>query len=183
MRTVCDMRMLGALLTLSACLALAPARAADATPPDNPDRSGDFTQLTQAQLAAMDQRDQARRTEAQRLLRSGAVRTSRDYTHLAMLYQHGGSVDDIRLAYSFAWIAASLDPANKEARWLSAAAWDRLLVRQGRPQWYGTQFNKSSPESPWTIDPVEPFVTDEERARYGVPPLSESRKRLLDLNR
>ena len=194
MRMSWRMRTLVACLTCSVWLAPSPAQATDATEPDNPvlaalykadqdDRSADFIKMASPQLVALGERDQARRAQAQNLLRSGAVRTSRDYMHIAMLYQHGESADDIRLAYSLAWIAASLDPSNKEARWLSAAAWDRLLVRLGRPQWYGTQFNRSSAESKWTIDPVEASVTDEERAVYGVPALAQSRKRLLDLNR
>jgi hypothetical protein len=51
----------------------------------------------------------------------------------------------------------------------------------GKPQRYGTQF-KRDPGGPWYLYPVDPAVTDEERARWNVPPLAELKKRAEALN-
>jgi hypothetical protein len=126
--------------------------------------------------------DAERRTEVLALLNAGAVRTARDYYCAAMVFQHGESADDIRLAFSFAWIAASMRPEAKELRWLAAAAWDRILMREKLPQWYGTQFVRPDPDGAWQLYEVdESAVTDEQRAAMGVPPLAEARKKAKEI--
>lgn len=73
-----------------------------------------------------------------------------------------------------------LDPLNSTARWLAAASKDRYLMTLGKPQLYGTQFKKV--DGKWILWEVDPSVTDEERAKWGVPPLVEARKRAEELN-
>ena len=85
-------------------------------------------------------RDQARRNAVAELLACGEVRTAEDFYNAALVYQHGDTAGEIRLAYSLATISASLRPDIIESKWLCAAAWDRLLKYLGRPQWYGTQY-------------------------------------------
>ncbi len=112
----------------------------------------------------------------------GGLRTAQDYLRAAYLMQHGPDKDDPRIAHAMASLSWELDPHNKEARWLMAASWDRLMMSMGRPQWYGTQFDKPSEKFPWTLGAVDPRVTDAERATFFVPPLAESRKQLKRLN-
>jgi len=127
--------------------------------------------------------DEERREEVLSIIGEKGLRTARDYFHAAMVFQHGNSADEIRMAYSLAWIASTLDPEHETARWLSAAAWDRIMMREGMPQWYGTQFRTVSPDGPWELYEVdEDAVTDEERARFGVPPLAESKARAEAMN-
>lgn len=76
--------------------------------------------------------------------------------------------------------AVELDPANKSAKWLAAAAKDRWLMWQNKPQLYGTQFKKV--DGRWILWEVDPTVTDEERARWNVPPLEEAKKKAEALN-
>ena len=193
-RTLWILRIFGVCLTSSVMTMPFAALADDVAKADNPvlaelykadqdERNVDPSKVTTLDWNAIGARDSLRLAKAHDLLRSGVVRTSHDYLRAALLFQHGESADDFRLAYSLAWIASSLDGSNKEARWLSAAAWDRLLMKLGHPQWYGTQFDKASAESKWRIDPIDESVTDEERASFGVPPLMELRKRLLEMNR
>ena len=86
-------------------------------------------------------RDADRRKQVLAELRSGRIRTAEDHYHAAMVFQHGESADDIRLAFSMAWISAQMDPKKKDrSLWLSAAAWDRIMMRENMPQWYGTQY-------------------------------------------
>jgi hypothetical protein len=58
------------------------------------------------------------------------------------VWQHGDGVDAIQHAHDLAMTAVKLDPNDKEARWLAAAAEDRVLVRKGKPQKWATQFTK-----------------------------------------
>jgi hypothetical protein len=128
--------------------------------------------------------DKRRRAEVLAIIENHGLRTSLDYYHAAMIFQHGESADDIRLAYSLAWIASTLNSSNSQALWLSAAAWDRIMMREKMPQWYGTQFSRKDKDAPWELYKVdESAVTDDERIQMGVPTLEASRKRVLDLNK
>ena len=100
-----------------------------------------------------------------------------------MIFQHGARVADSRLAYSLAWISVTLDPLDDKARWLSAAAWDRMMMKQEQPQWYGTQFTRKNENTNWKLyDMAENAVTDEEREAMNVPPLSEAIEQLKQNN-
>jgi len=126
--------------------------------------------------------DAERRKRVADILRAGGVRTSADYFNAALIYQHGQTVDDIRLAYSLANVAATLDPNNKMARWLTAAAWDRMMMRLGKPQWYGTQFNKPQDSETWQLYMIdETAVSDEDRKALGVPALEEAKARAANI--
>lgn len=131
--------------------------------------------------AAVSAQDAERRRTVMSILNAGGVRTALDFYNAAMIFQHGDSEDDIRLAHSFATIAASLGDTSA-ARWLQAASWDRLLLRFGQPQWYGTQYVRDS-SGRWTLYEVQPdAVTDEQRSAWSVPSLAEARARVAQLN-
>lgn len=128
------------------------------------------------------QRDTERRGAVLDLIRSGSLTTANDFYHAAMVFQHGNSAEDISLAYSLATVATRFEPTHRSARWLTAAAWDRLLMRNNKPQWYGTQFTKG-PSGKWELYPVdEAAVTDAERERLGVPTLAASKQRASGMN-
>jgi hypothetical protein len=100
-----------------------------------------------------------------------------------LIFQHGNTVDEIRLAFSLATTSRALDPDSGRCKWLSAAAWDRLMMRLGRPQWYGTQFTKSD-GGKWELYRVdESVVSDKDRAELGVPSIAEAKARAAELNR
>lgn len=125
--------------------------------------------------------DARRRRRVERLLAAGRARVSDDYYHAAMVFQHGGDTASYRRAHQLAVRAVELDPGNQRARWLVAASKDRELMSQDRPQLYGTQFNCAAGKC--ELYRVDPKVTDDERARWGVPPLAESRKQAEELSR
>lgn len=144
------------------------------TAQDQAVRSGAMKDIDWAKLSI---EDAARRTKVLEMIRHGTIRTSEDYCNAALIFQHGETADDIRLAYSLATIARALDNESRRCGWLSAAAWDRILMRMKRPQWYGTQFVKL-PSGKWGLyDIDETAVTDADRAELGVPPLSAARAR------
>lgn len=127
--------------------------------------------------------DRAHQQEAVALLRQGEVRTAADYFHAAMIMQHAEAFEDYQLAFSLARIGYALDPSNKHARWLSAAAWDRALMSKGVPQWYATQY-RPTPAGAMELYPVvESVVTDAERAALGVPTLQEAKDMVMQVGR
>jgi hypothetical protein len=129
---------------------------------------------------AVSQRDAERRARVREIVDKGGATTSTDYYHAAMVYQHGTEVPEYDEAHRLAMKAVELDPENKDAKWLAAASKDRSLMWQGKPQLYGTQFKKV--DDRWILWEVDPSITDEERAKWHVPPLAEQRKKLEKLN-
>src|SRR5207248_8891748 len=106
-------------------------------------------------------------------LRSGKKFVAEDYYNAAMLFQHGENLQDIERAEELALKAVELDPKHGAARWLVAAARDRKLMRLGKPQLYGTQFVPGN-DGKVVRYRVDPTVSDEERAKWNVPPLDDS---------
>ena len=116
-------------------------------------------------------RDLERRARLDELLAAGAVRSAEDHFHAAMLLQHGYALDDYRRAHELALRAHELGH-GMSARWLAAAALDRWLMHQGKPQKYGTQYRGEGGRFRlWDVDSA---TTDEERAAWGVPPLAQA---------
>jgi hypothetical protein len=131
-------------------------------------------------------RDRARRDEVAKLVQAGQLKTGRDFRRAALIFQHGETVADYREASRLAVEAVKRDPTNATARWLAAASEDRLRVKEGQLQKWGTQFelrggaDGGMPEAPdaiWVFRPVDPATTDAQRAEWNVPPLEESRAR------
>jgi len=128
------------------------------------------------------QRDGERRAKVQIELAAGRVHTSSDFFNAALVMQHGTGLEDFRMAHALATIAASLDPSNRNAKWLKAASWDRMLSIQKKPQWYGTQYVQGA-DGKWALYVIdETAVTDEDRAALGVPSLADARKRVESMN-
>lgn len=145
---------------------------------DQDDRKADPSKIDWATAGL---RDEQRRGRVRKILADGGARTSADFFHAAMVFQHGSAVEDFRTANRLALQAVELDPKNKLARWLAAASKDRELMNLGKPQLYGTQFHKPD-GGVWKLYEVDPSVPDEERAKWGVPPLANARKRAAEMN-
>jgi TPR repeat protein len=125
------------------------------------------------------ERDRKRRQRVEELLDSGSVVSAEDYFHAAMVFQHGEKVEDYWKAYELARRAA--EQGHTTGRWLAAAAYDRWLMKQGKPQKYGTQYT-SRDDGPFILWDVDPSTTDEERAEWNVPPLAEAIRRAEEIN-
>jgi hypothetical protein len=130
-----------------------------------------FEQLDHEQLQQVLQRDRARRHRVEELVASEALQAPGDYFHAAMVFQHGEKLDDFWQAHELAKRGAELGHPN--CRWLTAAAYDRWLMNQGKPQKYGTQYTSRN-DGPYRLWDVDPTTTDEERAAWNVPPLAEA---------
>ena len=145
---------------------------------DQADRSDDSIDWRQ-----VSRRDSLRRVRVRELLDANQVATSEDYRHAAMVFQHGSDTTAAWLAFDLAERAVELDSSNADAKWLMAAAWDRYQMRRGEPQWYGTQFVKDPPDSPWRLYDIDTTkVSDEDRRRLGVRSLAEARAHVASMN-
>lgn len=129
---------------------------------------------------AVSARDEQRMTRVTEILAAGEARTSTDYLHAAMIFQHGSTPAHIQRAHELAIEAVRLDDTNETAKWLAAAAKDRYLMQTGKPQLYGTQFQMV--KGTWVLYEVDPTVTDEERAKWKVPPLADAQRRAVEMN-
>ncbi|TDK32931.1 hypothetical protein [Luteimonas terrae] len=172
-------------MLLLACVLAVPA-AANAQQPDNAELSSlyDADQQARADRANIDwnrvaREDAERRARVLALMREGAVRSAEDHFRAAMVFQHGSTLADYRIAHALATLASALDPERVNYRWLIAASWDRMTA-QLQPQWYGTQFHGS--DTGMFLYPVaEDAVDDAERARMGTPSLAEARANLVTM--
>jgi hypothetical protein len=146
---------------------------------DQADRH-DFEQLDHEQHQQILQRDRQRRQRVEEIIESVGLEAPEDYFHAAMVFQHGETLDDYWRAHELAKKGAEL--GHPTSRWLAAAAYDRWLMNQGKPQKYGTQYTSRGDE-PYRLWDVDPTTTDEERAAWNVPPLAEALRRAETLSR
>ncbi|MBI5762581.1 MAG: hypothetical protein HZA51_03550 [Planctomycetes bacterium] len=123
----------------------------------------------------MYQRDAQRRVSVRKLLDEGAVRTGGDYYHAALVFQHADDIEGIQLAHELAMIAAV--SGVRQARWLAAASYDRLMMDLGRYQRFGTQYQATNGEMMHLVPIDEPGVTDAMRAALDCPTLKEVQRR------
>jgi len=124
--------------------------------------------------SAVDSRDRERATRVGQILKDGEIKTAEDFYNAAMIFQHGNSPDDIKLAFSLAIISAHLAPSHPGPKWLAAAAWDRYMMWKKLPQWYGTQSQFFKETGKTSLYPILPdAVSDAERAEAQVPPLAK----------
>lgn len=140
---------------------------------DQNDRKKDSASLDWGKISA---RDNDRRKTVEKLLKDGAIITGRDYYIAAMIFQHGPKIIDSRKAILLS--KRSIKLGYKKALWLFAAATDRLLTKQGKEQKYGTQFFRKLNSKKLYLRPICPKTTDEERARFDVPPLHKIKEKL-----
>lgn len=125
------------------------------------------------------QRDEERLKRVEVLLAEGAVLTGEDHYAAAMIFQHGRTRENHWQAHELALLGMKL--GYEPARWLAAAAYDRWLSDAGLPQKFGTQYRSEG--GSWSLLPVDPSTTDEERARWDVPPIAAARARAEEMTR
>jgi hypothetical protein len=110
---------------------------------------------------------------------AGGLQSAADFFYAGLVLMHGVSVEEFATALYFARTAAN---RGEDRAWsIIAACWDRWLIAKGQPQRFGTQFIRH--HQVWTVDPIEPDISDAERAFYGVPPLWVQRKSAALLQR
>ena len=130
-------------------------------------------------IQSLERKDKRRRDHLSETLKSGVKFTREDFYMIAMIYQHGSSLNDYKKAVIFS--RRSMKLGFEKAKWLYAAAQDRLLIKQGKKQKYGTQYKRK--DGIWFLYPVNKSINDRERKKYNVPTLKESFSKLEGLNK
>jgi hypothetical protein len=126
-------------------------------------------------VAKIDKNDRKRRKRVSEIIDKGGLKIAADYHHAALIFQHGETTADYKKANELA--KKGMEMGDERSKWLYAATLDRLLISQGKPQKYGTQFKKNQ-KGEWKIEPVDPETTDEERIRLNVSSLPEASEKL-----
>jgi hypothetical protein len=144
---------------------------------DQTDRQGALEHIDWSKVM---ERDEQRRRRVTEIMQAGAATTALDYFQAATIMQHGSAAPDFDAAHQWAVHAVELDPSHNAAKWLAAASQDRYLMQLGKPQRYGTQLRKV--DGRWSLYRVDTRITDEERARWNVPPLAVAKKRAEEMN-
>jgi len=127
----------------------------------------------------MRERDRVRRQETAALIAENALEEGKDFFYAARIFQHGDTPEDALQAHQLALRAVEM--GHLPARWLAAAAYDRWLMYQGKDQKFGTQYvSDGKRQRLWDVDPT---TTDEERARWDVPPLKEQLRKAEEATR
>ncbi|WP_444946700.1 hypothetical protein ACJJIP_08930 [Microbulbifer sp. VTAC004] len=130
----------------------------------------------------LNHKDKNRREKVLKMLAEGRIKTSKDFYHAALIFQHGNNAEDIRLAHALTTIAATLAEDKSKANWLKAATWDRLMMNLNQPQWYGTQFVKD-PSGNWSLYDIDPdIISDQQRIDWSVRVIEESKALEKSLN-
>lgn len=125
------------------------------------------------------ERDVERRKRLECIIEYGGLKGPEDYYQAAWILNHGESVEEIWRAHILAKKAVEL--GSRGARWLAAAAYDRWLMYQGKPQKYGTQIVPDGKRQ--RVWDVEPTTSDTEREEWDVPSLAEMERRADEVTR
>ena len=173
-----------AVLVTSQMAAQNPAPATRPVAPNNPeleqiykeDQAERASGVKPGPDAAQRDRERLRRTAA--LIEAGKAQTADDYFHAAQVYNHGTTAEDYLRSHELAVLAAA--KGNRMALFLSAASLDRFLREIGRPQVFGTQYNRR--DNLATIEPFDRSMSDNLRVEFGVPRLKELDARLAERN-
>ena len=106
--------------------------------------------------------------------------SAHDYYHAAMIFHHGPSIQDSTKAVKLSKISYKL--GYKKALSFYATCLDRLLLKKGKKQKFGTQYIKKNPKSMWKLLPVDPKTSDAERKKFNIAPLKELEDHISKLN-
>lgn len=125
-------------------------------------------------------RDKERKFLVVEMIKSKQLNSGLDFYMAAMIFHHGPTIQDSKKAISL--IKTSVDLGYKKALRFYATAIDRLLIRQGKKQKFGTQYYKKNDNEPWKISPYDLKTTDEERFQYNLLSLAEMKNNIDRLN-
>ncbi len=137
-------------------------------------------------VVEMEPIDKQHRAIVMFLLASGQIKTSKDKFNASLILQHTAltfcnnklvsiSPENYFLAYQLA--KSAFESGDKSVAYMTAATYDRYLLYTEGYQKFGTQRvpDEVTGEEVWA--PIDTKTTDEERAKYSVPPLTELLKK------
>jgi hypothetical protein len=117
----------------------------------------------------LQERNRQRRESVRAILQSSEPLSGEDYFRACIIFLHGDGPEDFWTAYTCA--LKSVELGHPPAKRFAAAAYDRWLMYQGKPQKFGLQYVSDGERLRlWDVDPA---TTDAERAAWDVPPLQK----------
>ena len=119
----------------------------------------------------IERNDKKRKKRVKEIIAGSGLVAGADYHHAALIFQHGNKPSDYKRANELA--KKGMELGDERSKWLYAATLDRWLISTGKPQKYGTQFHKKK-NGDWEVGPIDKNVSDKERAKYNVSPLSKA---------
>lgn len=111
-----------------------------------------------------------------KLVDKGRICEPEDAFYAAWILQR--SNDPKRALQAHELATQAMNARIPRGAWLAAATFDLMHVTHGKAQWYGTQ--GAVRDGRPCLYPVDPSITDEQRAQYEVGPITEVYRRLLD---
>jgi len=119
------------------------------------------------------------------MIDADALRTSEDFYHAAIIFQHGFKAEHYHLAHKLALMAVELDPTSMKAAWISCATEDRYLLSKGEPQVWGTQFvvSEENGEISHQLPYDKDARTEQEKRRKGILTLEEIKEVMMLQNK
>jgi hypothetical protein len=123
------------------------------------------------------ERDEERLDAARKLDAKGRLCTPLAKWQAAWLMVQADDVDVLERAYTLA--QESMKGGEKRGPWLTAYTFDTWRVAGGYRQTYGSQ-TRLDDNNRWCLIEVEPDATDEERKKFGMPPITETYRKILD---
>lgn len=137
-------------------------------------------------VVEMEPIDKQHRAVVMFLLATGQIKTNTDKFNASLILQHTAltfcngklvsiSPENYLLAHHLA--KSAFESGDRSAAYMTAATYDRYLLYTEGYQKYGTQrvLDEATEDEVWA--PIDSKTTDEERAKYNVPPLTELLKK------
>lgn len=148
---------------------------------DQDDRN-EWEKKSAEHMAAVTQRDVARRKRVGEIFGEGCFSKAEDYAAAALVFQHGDVPD--HFFQTFLWSKRAVELGDSKQSRLMAFGIDRYLVNTGRKQLFGSQASKPDlkPETCWCLEQVERAYPDRLRAQHAGKTLAEAREWLNELN-
>jgi hypothetical protein len=103
---------------------------------------------------------------------NGYLCTYGDFLNAATALSVSGKSKDLDKA--FRWAAVAAGGALPNAPVVATHSFDRALVSRGLPQHYGTQYGVLNGQPRACMYPIDPTVTDAQRAEWGVAPIADT---------
>jgi len=115
------------------------------------------------------------------MIDKGELSTGADFFHASVILVETDNEPDLLAALGTALHATELQE-DRGFR-VAAEATDKVRVKRGVPQKYGTQYMYEPVLKAWRLYPVDPATSDVERKAFGVEPLAELKAKEAVLNK
>jgi hypothetical protein len=134
----------------------------------------------QERFPEIEKRDKVRVKKVIEIIKDKKALELQDLYYSSFIFHHQGTKIATQKAQSLAKEGVKICGEKKtkicnRTRWLYAAATDRLLTLNKKPQKYGTQYHRLKNGKGFKLLPVDPKTTDKERMALNVPTLAEAK--------